>query len=388
MSTALIKPKIVKWAIQRSQIDIDQLAHKIPVKTERISEWEEGVSHPTFLQAQKLANILHIPFGYLFLENPPSDNVTVPDLRTIGDIRSPGFSPDLKDVITDVLRKQAWYREILIEDGQSRIPFLNKYSLETDNTIIADDISRILGLSIDQREQVRNWEEFLRLLMDRAEEAGIWVMRNGRVGYNSHRILDVEEFRGFTVCDEYAPVVFLNGTDATAAQIFTLIHELAHIWLGQSGVSNLSVDARLSFEANRTEKKCNQIAAEVLVPGTLLKERWEMDQDLEWNTLSLSRYFRVSPVVIARRALDLSYISQKEFQKYYLTQVKIWKQIKTEKPPGGSFYTALPIANGKNFTETVLQSVYSQRILMRDGARLLGTNIGSLEELAARKGFH
>ncbi|MDC7241217.1 MAG: ImmA/IrrE family metallo-endopeptidase, partial [Spirochaetales bacterium] len=242
MSTAIIQPDIVKWAIQRSQIEPDQLAHKIPVKPERITEWEEGVSLPTFLQARKLANILHIPFGYLFLQAPPTEEITVPDLRTLRDFRASGFSVDLKDAIADVQRKQDWYRDLLIEDGEEKLPFLNSYNIDSDTKDIARSITETLGLSVSTRNQVRNWEKFLRLLMDRAEEAGIWVMRNGRMGYNSHRVLDVEEFRGFTLCDDYAPVVFLNGADATAAQIFTLIHELAHLWLGESGVSDLSVD--------------------------------------------------------------------------------------------------------------------------------------------------
>ncbi|MDC7239928.1 MAG: ImmA/IrrE family metallo-endopeptidase, partial [Spirochaetales bacterium] len=142
-----------------------------------------------------------------------------------------------------------------------------------------------------------------------------------------------------------------------------------------------------SFEVNKIEKKCNSIAAEVLVPEDLLREKWDKDQSLSFNFDTLCRLFRVSTVVVARRALDLGFIRADNFREYYQEQVEIWNRQRTEKKSGGSFYSTVPIANGKRFTETVLHSVYSQRILMRDGARLLGTSTGNLEKLANRMGL-
>ena len=384
MSTALIQPNILKWARERSHVDIELLAHKLPVKSEKVIEWEAGSLQPTFKQAQKLAKILHIPFGYFFLKTPPGDNLPVPDLRTVSDQGNYQFSVDLRDVVANVLRKQDWYHDYLVEEGHNKIPFIGKFSISSDTNEIAKDITAYLRLSVEERSEAHNWEQFLRMLMDRCENAGLWVMRNGKVGNNTHRILDVDEFRGFTICDDYAPVIFLNGADAKAAQIFTLVHELAHLWLGESGVSDIGMNFRSSDIPNKIEKKCNEIAAEFLVPGLMLKDHWKAGLPLENNAEDLSSFFRVSSIVIARRLLDLKLVSFKEFISFYQKQVERWRREKENRPSGGSFYRTMPVANGQHFTNAVMQSVFKQRTLMRDGARLLDTNPVNLEELAHR----
>ncbi|HMM61712.1 MAG TPA: ImmA/IrrE family metallo-endopeptidase, partial [Candidatus Rifleibacterium sp.] len=95
---------------------------------------------------------------------------------------------------------------------------------------------------ISDRGEAANWESFFNILVERSEQAGIIILRSGKVGNNTHRTLDVKEFRGFVIYDELAPFIFINGADAKAAQIFTLVHELAHVWLGASGVSNNGLD--------------------------------------------------------------------------------------------------------------------------------------------------
>lgn len=387
MSTALIHNNVLKWARERSHIDIAMLAHKLPVKSEKIVEWEEGVSRPTFKQAQKLAKVLHVPFGYLFLPEPPDEKLPVPDLRTVGDRKARQFSVDLRDVIADVLRKQDWYRDYRIEERYERIPFIGKFSLSSSVFEISKDITTLLRLSIAERTEAANWEQFLRLLIDRSEELGLWIMRSGKVGNNTRRILEVDEFRGFALCDEYAPVVFLNGTDAKAAQIFSLVHELTHLWLGESGISDLELSNEDSARLNEIERKCNEVAAEVLVPKAILQDRWNRESSLSTNAEKLSRFFKVSGVVIARRALDIGLVQRFEFFAFYQQQSDSWRREKERHHGGGDFYRNLPIANGRHFTEAVIQSVFMQNTLMRDGARLLGTNTVNLEKMAERIGF-
>lgn len=148
-------------------------------------------------------------------------------------------------------------------------------------------------------------------------------MRSGIVGNNTHRPLSVDEFRGFVVADPYAPVIFINGKDARAAQIFTLIHELAHIWLGASGVSNERLGDTHHRDAD-VEKICNATAAEFLVPASELRTRWKGDIDFSTQVRDLTRVFKVSGVVIARRATELKLVSWEEFFAFYQREREAW----------------------------------------------------------------
>jgi len=331
------------------------------------------------LQAQKLAKVLQIPFGYLFLPYPPTEAIPIPDLRTIGDHQTHKISPDLREVLFDVLLKQDWYREYLNDQGIEPLPFVGRFDLETPSGAIVADIVDTLDLTLEHRYQARDGEEFLRLLMVKAEDAGIMVMRSGIVGSNTHRALDVHEFRGFAICDDFAPVVFLNGKDAKAAQIFTLIHELAHIWLGLSGISDLSLEVRSSDVHVVSERLCNAVAAEVLVPEQILRERWSKQKTLDENARELAAFFRVSSVVIARRGADLRLVEWNDYYTFYRKQANQWRTQK--KGDGGSPYRTIPVRNGRHFTEAVVRSALEQRLLLRDAGKLLGlhpSNIGNL----------
>jgi len=212
-------------------------------------------------------------------------------------------------------------------------------------------------------------------------------MHNGKVISNTHRILDVEEFRGFTISDPIAPIIFINGADAKAAQIFTLIHELAHLWLGQSGVSIISIDPSEHGEPREIERICNEIAAEVLVPEAVFKTKWEHKDSIDENSKKQAKYFRVSPIVIARRAWDLNLISSDNFFNYYNSQRKNWRLLKKKRKGGGDYYNNLLMMNGRDISQAILESVYSQNMLIRNGARLLGTKPHNLDEFARREGI-
>lgn len=387
MSTALISPTVLKWAIERSQIEPVLVAKKLPVTIEKLQLWIEGIKKPTFKQAQKLASILHIPFGYLFLQTPPEERLELPDLRTFGDKGVKGFSTDLRDTVSGAIRKQDWYHDFLKGEEVEPLSFIGRYDINTDYRIIASDITSFLKLTLEDRSSAKNWEDFLKLLIERSEEAGIWVMRSGKVGNNTHRPLQVEEFRGFTLCDSYAPLIFINGRDAKAAQIFTLLHEIAHLWLGKSGISDLSLEVKHESVENEIEVTCNKVAAEVLVPEKLLIEHWQDRLSLVENLNKLSSFFKVSSIVIARRALDLKLTEPDTFFTYYRQQKEEWVYKKEKQKGGGDFYKNIPIANGIHFTEAVIKSVYSQTLLMRDGARLLNITPSCLDRLTEKAGI-
>jgi len=170
-------------------------------------------------------------------------------------------------------RKQDWYRDVLKDRGHEALTYINRSNIETPVSEIVADINKTLELTFADRDNVTNWEAFLSLLIDKAENAGIWVMRNSKVGNNTRRLLNVDEFRGFALCDTFAPLVFINSADFKAAQIFTLIHEIVHLWLGESEISDMGLEAGRSSTLKSIEKKYNETAAELLVPAAELKQK-------------------------------------------------------------------------------------------------------------------
>lgn len=385
MTTALISPVVLRWARERAQLELERLAEKAHVKAEKLLRWEQGDTKPSFKQAQDLAKALHIPFGFLFLPHPPAETLPIPDLRTIGNHAAGTISTDLRDLLADVLRKQDWYRDHLLEQGAERLPFIKRFSIDMAAKTIATDLTATLNLTLANREDAKNWEGFLNLLMEKAEAVGVWVMRSGIVGSNTHRLLDVQEFRGFAICDDIAPVVFINGKDAKAAQIFTLVHELVHLWVGQSGISDLSLAQPADAHHRRTELLCNLVAAEVLVPEIPLRARWQAREPVELNAAQLASFFRVSSVVIARRAFDLGLTDWRAYFAYYQRQVELWRQEK--KGSGGDPYRTIPVRNGRRFTEAVVRSATERNLLLRDAGKLLGVNPSKIGRLAQEIGI-
>lgn len=383
MADALINPLILKWARSRRGLNVEELAKKLNLSnSSQILLWEKDEEKPTFIQVQKLANILHIPFGYFYLDSIPEEKLPIPDLRTIDNQQKLELSSDIYDLIKQIEFKQDWYRDYLIEEGYEALNFVGKYTVNTSASVISQDITKQLHLTIDDRKQVANWEEFLRLLIDKCEHIGIWVMRNGIVGNNTHRPLSVSEFRGFAIFDPIVPIVFLNGKDAKAAQIFTLIHELAHIWIGESGISDLSIETQIFNSHTDIEKLCNQVAAEVLVPREVFEKHWNNIGKID----KLASFFRVSSVVIARRAFDLGYIDWEEFRSFYNEEKEKWK-LNEKKKNGGNFNYTLPIRYGQNFTECILRASINGKIMLRDAGRLLGTKPSKLYKLAISLGI-
>jgi len=316
MTEAFVTPELVTWARQREGLSAEKAAHRIKVKPDRFESWEKGVARPSLRQAQTLAQAFNIPFGYLFLSAAPVEELLLPDLRTIAN-RPPGHpSPELTDLLHDVLRKQEWYREHQKDEGAQPLPFIGRYSIAGHPEQIAADIRETLGINDRLRSRATTWEDFLRLLVRQAEDAGVLVLRSGVVGNNTHRKLDVAEFRGFAITDDLAPLVFINAQDWKAAQIFTFAHELAHLWIGESGISNLDYGKRSSEQQNRIDRLCDQVAAETLVPNEDFLSQWRDGNIVEENLQILARRYMVSQFVVLRRAYDNGKLTGDEYSDH------------------------------------------------------------------------
>ncbi len=388
VSAALITPSVLSWARGRRGLAASELARKLSVKPEKIAAWESGESRPTFRQAQRLAQALYVPFGYLYLAEPPVEKLPIPDLRTVGDKPPRAPSPDFLDLVNDVLTKQQWYREYQEANGGEPLPFVGRYTADDAPETIAADIRDALSIDGDMRKGAATWGDFLRELILRSEDLGILVMRSGVVGNNNNRPLDVNEFRGFAISDDIAPLVFVNGRDAPAAQVFTLAHEMAHLWIGEGGVSNPDYALRSDEQASAVERLSNRVAAETLVPSADFRARWRNgSMSVELNMERLSRHYKVSNMVALRRACDLGLVAPKDYWTLYewtLTEEMILaSEYASYKGQGvGNFHFTVLARNGRAFSKAVVTSAADGDIPLGEAAGMLNVKIKALSAIS------
>ena len=359
-----VKPEMIRWARERAGLAVDDLRRAFP----KLEAWERGKVQPTLRQLEDFARRVRVPLGYLFLESPPEEPLPIPDFRTISGLpRRP--SPDLLDTIYLVQQRQDWYREYLQIQGAEPLPFVGSATLQDAPEEVAARIRHTLGINLDERRALRTWTEALRYLTEKAEAVGILVMSSGIVGTNTRRKLDPEEFRGFTLVDTLAPVIFINAADTVAGRIFTLAHELAHIWLGQSGVSNPQIHL---FPDEAVERWCNRAAAEVLVPRAALLEAHRPARPPQEEAQRLARFFKVSTLVILRRLYEVGRLSEETFWQAYREERARVRAIERRAGPGGDFYRNLFARVSRPLVEAVVISTLEGYTLYRDAYRLLG----------------
>lgn len=380
--TAYITPDVLEWARSRSNLSFDDLAQKIKVKPDKISDWESGDDLPTFPQAEKLAKALQVPLGYLFLPSPPEISANIPDRRTVSGGRGKPLSNDFIDVLYDVTRKQDWYRDYLLRHGANPLTYLGNFTEKSPVDEVAEDIRSKVKINDDTRDKAYSWANFLTTLIKNAAEISILVLRSGIVGSNTRRPLSVNEFRGFVLYDEYAPLIFLNSKDSKSAMIFTLVHELAHLWIGQSGISNPLYGGDTNNNAH-IETFCNHVAAEVLVPKDKLLISWQTNADIDQNLVAGARTYRVSSLVVLRRAYDLDLISAEEYYKQY--PIEIEKQLDgaaRKTSSGGSGYKNILTRNHQDLTTALIRDVYEGGTSYRDASRLLSVKPTTIDGIA------
>ena len=241
------------------------------------------------------------------------------------------------------------------------------------------DISECLDFEAEVRPKAQA-DEFLRAFVTQVEGVGILVMRNGVVKQATNRPLDVEEFRGFSIADPMAPVVFINNADSTAAQAFTLAHELGHIWIGLGGISDADPTMRTDG-SDDVEEYCNDLAAELLLPWSKLATRWTSHSGAVGPFLAqVAREFHVSTVMVARQLWEHDAIDRDAFFDLYEGEKAKWLPGRRGSS-GGNYYLSAPIRNSRLLTKTILESVNASETSIRDASRLLGVKPANLEKL-------
>lgn len=355
-------PATLRWAQERSGKDVETLERRFP----KYREWEAGTVKPTYRQLTEFAKATYTPFGVLFSGEPLDDEMDIADFRTVAGRQPRKPSPHLLDTVYLCQRRQHWYHEYALEEEHDPVEFVGSASLGDDPAQVARNMSSTLNFRVRDRSDLANWTLAVRRFADRADAKGVLVMISGVVGNNTSRVLDPDEFRGFALSDDLAPLVFVNGADAKAAQMFTLAHELAHIWLGNTGLSNTTLT---SSAGHRTEKWCNQVAAELLVPADTLREQYREGEELTESLRRMMAHFKVSSLVVLRRLRDAGYLSHQRFGDAYDNERM--RMVPSGPSSGSNFLRTQMARTGERFSRDLIAHTLSLRTLPMDAYRLL-----------------
>lgn len=353
-----INNNLLIWAIERAGINIDEVSKTIPY----FSSWLLGKKKPTVKQLEKFAQKVHLPFGYLFLDNPPEEKLPIPFFRTINS-QDHKINLNIYDSVLILQQRQNWLTDYLKENNYPKLNFVGKFSRNPDINEVVNDIRTTLKINEEWARKFSTWEKAKDHLTQLIEDAGIITTFSSIVGNNTRRKIKVDDCRGFVLVDEYAPFMFINSADSKSAQMFTIAHELAHIWIGKSA----GFDFRQLQPANNdTEVLCDKIAAEFLVPAKSIEESWKTVKDIS----QLAKHFKVSQIVIARRLLDLGKINKSEFIIFYENYISTDFAHSESRESGGDFYKTQRKRLSVRFISFVNQAVKEHKLLIRDAYNL------------------
>jgi Zn-dependent peptidase ImmA (M78 family) len=372
---------MLQWAVDRAGVTMQDVRRRFA----RYDQWIAGTAHPTLKQLEDFGRYTYAAVGFFFGSEPPELTLPIPDYRTMDGARPGDPSPDLLDTVYLCQQRQEWYVSYARSVGAEALPFVGKFSIKTDIVEAAEAIRSALRLDLSVRRSLPTWEDALRQFIQLADDAGILVMVSGVVGGNNTRKLDTEEFRGFALSDRIAPLVFVNGADTKSAQMFTLAHELAHVWLGQSALSDSTA---ASVSNDDVEKWCNRVAAEVLIPLEQFELDYRPSANIGEETQRLARMYKVSTLVVLRRIFDSGGLGRNRFWQLYRAEVaRLVAIMRNKEKSQGNYYNTTTSRVSKRFTRAIVVSALEGRSGFTEAFRLLGCKkMSTFAELGHRVG--
>jgi Zn-dependent peptidase ImmA (M78 family)/transcriptional regulator with XRE-family HTH domain len=389
---AYITPKVLKWARESARMTEETAAAKVSVPVDKLKEWEEGINQPTIRQAQTLARAYKRPFALFFLPEIPRDFQPLQDFRKQG---SKSLSTASVFIIREIQQKQAWISEVNEENDEEKLSFVGKYTLNDNPSIVADDILNTLNINPPNYKTgnpIREW-------IDAAELNGIFISRTSFI--HSRLKLDSEEIQGFAISDPYAPFVFINSDDWNAPQLFTLVHELAHIWIAETGISNdIEPEIKNKDKLHPVELFCNEVAANALIPKNIISN---LDKTIFNNSreiFKVAKNLGVSSFAFLVRALKMNLIPISVYQKlkreadieynaFLKREADIKAKLKAkqkeqDKPSGPNYFLLQLNRNSRLFTQTVLDAFHGGFIEPTQASNLLNVQINKFRKLEAQ----
>ena len=377
-----VQPAVLDWVLQRA---VAENADNSVI--DMIMKWLSGEKTPTFNKLEEVSKKVHIPFGYFFLKEPPVEKCELVEYRTVDSVAIKEPSRDLIDTIDLMSGVQEWMVNYNKNNGASAYAFVGAARITDSVVATANTIRKYLGLSLAWYDKSKSPGEAFKSLRNAIMNLGVLVMMNGVVGNNTHRSLSVEEFRAFTLVDPYAPLIFINSKDYENGKLFSLLHELVHIWIGKNSFYNDTLGT--AQNVSKEEQFCNAVAAEILVPDSEFNKEWSKHSGSAESIINeLGRKFICSRFVLLRKALDngkISYAEYRSLTAQYQKQLNALKEKET-RSAGGDFYRTLSAKWDQRFIQALYASAQSGRTQYRDVYRLTNTTGKTFHEIVERAG--
>jgi Zn-dependent peptidase ImmA (M78 family)/transcriptional regulator with XRE-family HTH domain len=383
---AFITAKVFKWARESAKMSEEIAVSKIAVSIEKLQEWENGDSYPTIRQAQTLAKAYKRPFALFFLPDIPSDFQPLQDFRKKG---AKELSTSSIFIIREIQQKQAWISETNEENGEDKVSIVGRYSINDSPALVAKDMLETLSinpLSYTTNNPILEW-------IDKVESKGVFISRTSFI--HSRLKLDSNELQGFAIADEYAPFVFINSDDWNAPQLFTMVHELAHIWIAETGISNdVEPTIKNVRDYNPIELFCNEVAANALMPSDYVLNLESHVFDNSREVFKMAKNIGVSSFALLVRALNLKVITLNNYNRLKAQADQDYKDFlireeeknkKAKEKKGGPNYFLLQLnRNSRLFTQTVLDAFRGGIIEPTQASRLLNVKVNKFPKLEAQ----
>ena len=383
---AHITPKVFKWARESARMTEENAGAKVSVSSDRLIDWEAGKSKPTIRQAQILAKAYRRPFALFFLPEIPQDFQPLQDYRKKG---SKVLGTASIFIIREIQQKQAWISEVNEQNEEKKISFVGRFSLKDNPATVSNDILSTLNINPLQYE----YENPIREWIDKAESNGVFISRTSFI--HSRLTLDSNEIQGFAISDLYAPFVFINSSDWSAPQLFTLVHELAHIWIAETGISNqIQPIVRSQEEYHPIEMFCNEVAANALIPLDYISELSKSNTITSDQIYRYSRNLGISSFALLIRAFNLNLISLSEYSSlkreadagfHDFLQKERERKAKQKQADGGPNPYLLKLnKNSRLFTQIVLDAYRGGFVDPNIASNLLNTPTNKFSKLEAQ----
>jgi len=383
---AFITPKVFKWARESARMSLEEASAKVYVSSEKLNDWEEGTSQPTIKQAEALAKAYRRPFAIFFLPDIPRDFQPLQDFRR-KTAKKLGTASTF--IIREIQQKQAWISELYSDNEEAELPFVGKFSLKSNPQVVAKDILSTLNIdpsNYSTDNPIKEW-------ITNAEKHGIFISRTSFI--HTRLKLDSEELQGFAISDKFAPFVFINSDDWNAPQLFTLVHELAHVWLGASGISNeIEPELKHRDKLHPIELFCNEVAANTLLPIELMQRVEHSTFNSSRNVFNLSKKLGVSSFAFLYRAYSTGLISlnkyrelkkdaDTDFQEFLKKEEEKAIKAKEKKKGGPDYFMLLVNKNSHLFTKIVMDAFRGGHIQPTQASSLLNTQVNNFTKLEA-----
>jgi len=380
---AYITAEVFKWARESAKMTEEIAASKVSVSIDKFKEWEKGEDFPTIRQAQTLAKAYRRPFALFFLPDIPKDFQPLQDFRKTG---SKELSTSSIFIIREIQQKQSWISEVNKDNNENRVPFIGKFTIKDNPVLVANDIIstlKINPLNYKTNNPIIEW-------IDKAESNGIFISRTSFI--HTRLKLDSSEIQGFAIADDFAPFIFINSDDWNAPQLFTLVHELAHLWIAETGISNeVDLPIKNTGVYNPIELFCNEVAANALIPKEYLDSLDSKAFDNAKDVFKNAKVIGVSSFALLVRALNLNIISLSTYKRLkdfadieyneFLKREEEKKRKQKEKPGGPNYFFIKLNRNSRLFTQTVLDAFRGGVIEPSMASNLLNLQVNKFPKL-------